>query len=489
MSGNLFELKLTDSPIPQAMDVYYDQVLALVQSEAAQKIALTNNIVDFPIRSNTRLFNNYVARSFADRAISQGSPVDTGEKFLGPANVNDSFSQQFGVLLNRAIAGIRLDLSQEDKNNLDESNRLVDGYENDLDKLIDQVLDEWEDYKNKYLQGKSEKEIELEQAAWLDTHRLRRRMEVVVSEIDRELATQELIIERAGNPEDSQIYRAYNALRNSKVAYPTVPQLEIEEGLNEVKMGNPLVVGLNPSWADVGAAIDAVVDWEEFLQDDGARGFTISRTDKSDESHEKEWSVSATFRYSFYFVSNINASEHERTKEALNDTLTITFNFQRISEIWIRRGNWYDSDIFNLPKIKKLLENDQKLATNLRYSVASLLIGRGFSLSLSFDHEEHYEYFKNQQLSGSAKILNIFPVGSGSVNETNTKQEDHDKSKTVTFADAKDLVRIIGFKVDEMHSLSTDQGALAAVGIFPSKASMQRYIVKHFNLPQDYFKD
>ena len=487
MPSNLFELKLADSPIPQAMDVYYDQVEALVKSGPNQKIALTNNIVDFPIRLKTRLFNNYVARSFADRSISRGSPVDTGEKFLGPANTNDRFSYQYGILLNRAIAGIELSLSQEAQNKIEESRRLVEKYEDNLNKLIESVLADWDDYKTKNLQGLTPKEVELRQVAWLDIHRLRRRIESEVASIDRELAKQETVVETVGTPEDTQIYRAYTAFRNARVAYPKYPQLELDQGLDEIKMANPLIVGTNPSWADVGVDVDAVADWEEFLQKDGSRGFSISRSDTTEKTHEKEWSVSASYRYGFFFSANINASEHTRTAQAVGDTLTVTFNFKRLSEVWIRRGDWYDSSLFELPKVKKILSKDAKLAANLRYSVASLLVGRGFTMTISFEHTEHYEYFRNQQLSGSAKILNIFPVGSGSVNETNTELKENAAAKSVTFADEKDVVRIIGFKVDEMHNLSTDKKSLQAAAMFPSTADLNAFLSTKFKLPGDYF--
>jgi len=488
MPNNLFELKLADSPIPQAMDVYYDQVAALVKSGPNQKIALTNNIVDFPIRRKTRLFNNYVARSFADRAISRSSPVDTGEKFLGPANTNDRFSYQYGRLLNLAIAGIELSLSQEAQNKIEESKRLVEKYEENLNKLIESVLGDWEDHKAKNLQGLSDEDVELRQVAWLEVHRLRRRIEAELASIDRELAKQELVVETAGTPEDMQIYRAYTAFRNKRVAYPKYPQLESDRDLDEIKMGNPLIVGANPAWADVGADVDAVVDWEQFLEKDGSRGFSISRSDKTEETHEKKWSVSASYSYAYFFSANINASEHTRTAQAVGDTLAVTFNFRRLSEVWIRRGDWYDSSLFDLPKIKKILSKDAKLAANLRYSVAALLIGRGFTMTISFDHTEHYEYFRNQQLSGGAKILNIFPVGSGSVNETRTGLKDNAAEKSVTFTDEDDVVRIIGFKVDEMHQFSTDKSALQAAGIFPSVAELNAFLASRFELPGDYFE-
>lgn len=487
MALQLFELKLEDSPIRQAMDVYFDEVDALVRSGPNQRIALTNNIVDFPIRAKTRLFNNYVARSFADRAISKGSPLDTGEKFLGPANTNDRFSHQYGVLLNRASTGIILDLPQTEKNLLDESNRSLEKYEDELNGLISEVLTDWEDHKSKHLQGLSEKEIQLRQIAWLDIHRLRRRIEVATAKIDRELAKQEAIIERVGTAEDTQIYHAYTELRNSRVAYPKFPHLEEEQGLDDLKMGNPLIVGTDPSWADVGAEVDAVADWDGFLQKDGARGFSIARDSKTENTHEKSWSVSASFRYGYFFSARLNAAEHTRTKQAISDTLSITFNFKRISEVWIRRGDWYDSSIFNLPKIRKILAKDKKLATNLRYSVSSLLIGRGFTMTLAFEHTDHYEYFRNQQMAGSAKLLNILPVGSGSVNETNTDLKDDEKSKTVTFADHKDVVRIVGFKVDQMHNLVSDEDVLIRNGLLPSEGLRESFLKTYYKLPDEFF--
>ncbi len=487
MANKLFELKLEDSPMPQAMDVYYDEVDALVRSGPSQKIALTNNIVDFPIRSKTRLFNNYVARSFADRSISRGSPIAVGENFLGPANTNDRFSEQYSVLLNRAKIDIELELKQSDLNKIEESQRRVDAFETELNDLIDKVLSDWETHRQAHLQGISEKELALRQVAWLDIHRFRRRVESQTAKIDRELARQEAIIERVGTAEDAQIYRAYTRLRNGRVAFPTGAHLEEELGLDDLKMGNVLVVGTNPSWADIGADITAVADWDNFLTKDGKRGFAISKTSVSQETHEKQWSVTASMRYSWFFSASLNASEHTRTAQSVKDVMSVGMNFKRISEIWIRRGDWYDSSLFNLPRVKKILEKDRKLADNLRYSVASLLIARGFELSLSFEHEDHYQYFRNQQMSGSAKLLNVFPVGSGSVNETWTKTLDNAASKTVSFADDDEVVRIIGFKVDQMHEIGSDDDAMVRGGVFPTSGHVQKMIVDQYRLPADYF--
>lgn len=487
MPIDLFQLKLEESPIPQAMDVYFDQVEALVRSGPRQRIALTNNIVDFPIRLKTRLFNNFVARSFADRAISRGSPVDTGEKFLGPANTNDRFSHQYGVLLNRALVDISLDLPQTGANLIEESNRNINAYETELNDLIATVLADWTEHKEKELKGLSEKEVQLRQVAWLDIHRLRRRIELATAKIDRELAKQESVIERVGSAEDSQIYRAYTKLRNAQFAYPKFPYLEEEQGLDELKMGNPLIVGTNPSWADVGAEVDAVADWEEFLTKNGERGFTIHRNDQSARTHERQWSVSARFRYAWYFSARLNASEHTKMQQSLADSFSIKFNFKRISEIWIRRGDWYDSSLFALPRVTKILSKDKTLAANLQYSVASLLVGRGFSMELEFNTASHYEYFRNSQMSGSAKLLNILPVGSGSVNETTTEMRHHDANKTITFADGDDVVRMIGFKVDQMHDLLTPENVLVRNGILETGTQKYSFLKANSNLPDEFF--
>ena len=194
MTTSLFELKLEDSPIPQAMEVYFEQVAALVRSGPNQKIALTNNIVNFPMREDTRMFNAYVARAFADRSISRGSPIDTGDQFLGPANVNDRFSRQYEILINLAMSEVKLDMSQETINRIEDSERKVWEHEEKLNDLIEEVLNDWQDHKREHLQGLSDKEIEIREIAWLDIHRLRRRIQTVVSRIDRELAFQEGLI-------------------------------------------------------------------------------------------------------------------------------------------------------------------------------------------------------------------------------------------------------------------------------------------------------
>ncbi len=480
---DLFKLKMNESPFPQAMDIYYDQLDALVNAQGGSKLALTSNLVEFPLREETPLYNSYVSRAFADRAVKEGSPATLKERFMGPVNTNDRFSSQFGVLLNRAVAQIDTNLDQGARNRIDEARGEIRVVEEKLDQVIKEVLEEWEEHKKQFLSGLSDKEIEMRMVAWFDIHRLRRRVFSLNMEIDRWLTVQETTIEGAGTPEDAQIYRTYNAWRNSRVALPKDPKTEIDYELDVVKIGNFLLTGRNPSWADMGAEVDALADWHSILNLTGSRKFTIDRNSASIDTHEKKWSASASFRYGWFFSARISASEHTKMQNALSDSLSLGMSYQRISEIWIRRGNWYDSSLFGLPKIEKILKNDQKLAANLKYSVSALIVGRGLDFSLQFASNEHYSYFRSFSASGSAKFLNIIPFGSGSVNETTTKLRTDDKSKAVSFLDDNKVCRLLGFKFDTMHNLIDDQEILEKNGIFVSSDRLEAHIRDAFNVP------
>ncbi|HFD4036248.1 TPA: hypothetical protein ACF3XN_003399 [Vibrio parahaemolyticus] len=485
--SDLFELKFSESPFKQAMDVYYDQFEELVNAGSSYKIVLTSNIVDFPIRQMTPMYNSYIGRAFGDRCISSGSPKGVEEKFLGPANVNDRFSVQMGILLNKAISSVNVGLDQASQNKIEESERRLNKFEDSLNELIADVLSEWEVYKATHLQNMTEDEISIRMTAWLEIHRLRRRIDVATGRIDRELTFQEQVIAGVGNDEDSHIYRAYNAWRNSQVAFPKSPELESKYKLDPIKMGNPLLVGTNPSWADVGADVDSLADWDNFLTVDGVRAFSISRTDTTTNTHERSWSASATFRYKYFFSARVSAAEHTRMKNTIIDSSSVKMEFKRISEVWLRRGDWYDSSLFSLPKIVTILKKNKKLSANLKYSVSSLIVGRGFNLTLAFNNNNHYEYFRDFSASGSAKILNVFPVGRGTVNENTTKIMDHEATKSVSFVDSPSLCRLLGFKVDEMHQLLSDEEALTELGLFNFESEeFENYIKHQYNLDDDY---
>jgi len=483
--SDIFKLKLEDSPFPQAMDVYYDQLDALVNSMDESKVALTSNLVDFPLREDTPLYNAYVSRAFADRCISVGSPMSIGEKFFGPANVNDRFSHQYEVLLNRAITSVNVSLDQAALNRIEEADREIVVLEDKLDELIDSVLDSWEQHKSEHLQDIDEDELEMRMVAWFDTHRLRRRIDSITKRIDRWTTVQETTIEGAGTPEDAQIYRTYNALRNSQVAYPKDPSTETKYELNPISMANVLRVGSNPAWADIGADVDVIADWQNILAAGGTRNFQIDRTTASVYTHERKWSASAKLRYGFFFSAKLKASEHTKLRDSISDSISVGLSFKRISEAWIRRGDWYDSSIFNLPKVRAILEKDRKLAMNLKYSVSALIIGRGLDLSLGFEHEEEHKYFRAFSASGSAKFLDVLPFGSGSVNETTTRLETDDANKKISFKDDETVCRLLGLKLDVMHDLLDDREVLDQNLIFETQSELEAHVKSRFNLNEE----
>src|SRR6202041_305723 len=160
--SNLFELKLEDSPFPQAMDLFYEQLAALVSSPSRQKVALVSNLTTYPMRKTTRLWDKYVTRSFADRTIEAGSPEQTSDIFLGPASYDDQFSSQYLVLLNRAMAGIDLQLPQEKRNEIELSRRRVSETNGQIDKLYKDILDGWNDFKKQYFPGKMDDDLIME---------------------------------------------------------------------------------------------------------------------------------------------------------------------------------------------------------------------------------------------------------------------------------------------------------------------------------------
>lgn len=478
---DLFEMKIQESPIPLAMDMYFEQLRGLIQVPTKQKFALTSNLVTFPLVQNSRLFNKYVARSFSDRAIELGSPEAVDEVFTGPANINDRYSHQYKLLLDKAMHGVELELSDRDQKDLRESREAIEKLEIELADLYDEAADQWDLYKKEHYPGKTEEQLVLESISWMNGSRLGRRLDALAMQIDRELAKQERLISRVGDENATTIYTLYSNYMNSLVYLPKSSEIEALYKLDEIKLADPRITRNSRAWADPGAVVDPIIDFDSFLTQDGSRGFDLHKDVAVSNTHDREWSATASFRYSWFFSTTVNVSEHRRLAETLSDTKRISFNFKRIDQVWISRGDWYSSSLFDLEPIKKILKKDKKLAAILKYSVSSVIIGRGMSLKINFGKQTNSDYFFNRTMSGSAKILNIFPVGRGSVNDTTTSTTNMKEENSVLFQDGDLVTRLLGLTVDDTNMNIADRDILNRAGIFVSEEDALKHLSEMYD--------
>jgi hypothetical protein len=483
--SDLFALPMNGSPIPQAMDVYFEQLNALIRTPASQKIALVSNLASFPISSGSRLYNKYVGRCFADRAIEVGSPESVDSLFLGPASTSDRFSAQYGELLRRCCAAVDVELSQEARNQLELSRRRLREQEEQLDRLYQQIGESWRQYRRENWPDRPEAELILQRAGWYRTHRFGRRVASIVAEMDRELIQQEQIVGSLGNEEASLAYRLLNDFQNSRVYLPRTKELEITHRLDEISMADESITTGSEGWADVAPDTEAIADYDLLLQSGASRGFTLSREDSVSHQHERQWSVSATARYGFFFTASASASDHVRMSDALRDTLSISFNFQHTAQLWIRRGDWYNAALFGSRKARQVLSRNRMLASRLKYVVSSIVVGRGLSVSVAFGRESSSSYLHEYARQGSASILGIFPIGRGSVSGSTQTQSHNVASKTVTFQDDANICRLLAFTVEPLHDLGTDQDSREIHGIFPTESDVVRYLNQSYTLGAD----
>jgi|GEM_PF-5472029 len=486
--SNLFELKLEDSPFPQAMDLYYEQLAALVRTPSrASKVALVSNISTCPIRKGTRLFNKYVTRSFADRSIERGSPESTLDNFLGPADFTDQFSSQYGVLLDRVSIGIDLRLSPEKRADLELSRRRVKEVDVEIDKVYDEVIASWVLFRDKTFPGKTDDELIMERIAWFSSHRLARKLDTLLTEVDRELTLQQQLVETVGDADSSLIYKLKNNLLNSVVYYCKSWELEEALKLNELHMADPLKVDRAGSkgWADRGTEIDTITDFDQFLSLQGSRALSIELNQQTTSLHERSWSASASYSYGWFFTATANASEHSRLAQSLKNSVKVRFGFERIDQLWIRRGDWYSSALFQTAPVVAALGKDPKLAARLKYVVSSIIVGRGLNLSIEFERESESSYFHSFAASGSASILGIIPLGGGNASGQDQRTEYDKKNKAVHFIDDAQLTRLLGFTVEPLHDVVADEDVRKTGGKFISAAELEEFFVKEHGAEAD----
>lgn len=454
------EIKVADSPIPNAIDQYYSFLFQLLRPTDKQDIALNSTTVTFDIVKDAHLYTQGVFRAFADRTIA----ISPTEFEPGAGNIGDRFSERYVDMIGIILSNIDRKLKPEDSDRIKDHKLTIRELESDLSKTYTSMSTLWNDYVKANEIKKEDKDYLEKMVAFYNTFNFANKIKDARNEILGHYIDINDIRQKA-YPDDetrqlSNIYRfgfdvGYRMIR------PYEWRLETVNKYDEIQLAQAWVYGnIGSGSFDIGQEILPSGDLELFLNREGKRGFSITKGAISEETHEKHWRTSGSARWGF-FKASASVNHTDKWNLLISKTNKIEISFENLSEYWVRRGRWYDSTIFDFKVVKDFLKNDPILATKLSYAISSLLIGRGLKITLTFSDSNEFNHWSSTSSSagGGFKIFGIGASGNGTYNQSDFKHTVDTANKTVTFFDDANHTRLLGFRVEKLFSFNEDERA------------------------------
>lgn len=447
------EIRVSDSPVKDALNQYYEFLYTMLNPSAKQKVALNSTLVTFDILPKAPEFTNYVFRAFADRTVTL-SPTAISPVALGVANTNDRYSAKYLEMLRLAIFKLDWSLSTADKDKIDLLKRENKKLTKELQDLYTSMFDKWSSHAA-HIGLKEDDPYYLDkQTAYFNTMRFASQISEISGEIGENVVAMRDIRDAAYPDADARrlaLLHQFGTLEEGKMALPKSPRLEEVNNYDPIKLGQAYIYN-NLNYFEATAEVRPSGDLPNFLIRKGFRDFEISKEATATHQHDQAWSGSASAQYWFWKAST-NANYERHLKETIAATNKIHVSFENIAEYWVNRGPWYASDVFDSPRVQKVLADNPRLAALLAYSISSVVIGRGTALTLKFTQESTFsEWSKfSSSASGSFSVLGLdIPIGSGSYSDYELHTATAGDKKSVTFLDDPDHVRLLGFRVDKM---------------------------------------
>lgn len=454
------EIKVADSPIPNAIDQYYNFLLQLLRPTNNQDVALNSTIVTFDIVKEAHLYTQGVFRAFADRTITI-SPTNFEP---GAGNIGDRFSERYVDMIGIILSTIDRDLKPEDIDKITSHKKTISVLETDLSDTYTKMATLWGQYAESNHINKGDEDYLDKMVAYYNTFNFSNKIKNAKNDILSNYIAIDDIRQKAYPDNDtrqlSNIYR-FGFDEGYKMIRPYEPTLEAKYHYDEIKLAQAWVYGnIGNGSFDIGQEVLPSGDLEYFLDRVGKRGFSITKGASVDQTHEAHWHTSGSASWTF-FSASVGADHADKWNSLIKKNNKIEISFENIAEYWVRRGRWYDSTIFDFKIIKDFLKNDPLLATKLSYAISSVVIGRGLTITLTFDDTDEFSEWSSTAVSsgGGFSIFGIGASGNNTYNQSDFKHTVDTLNKSVTFFDGPDHTRLLGFRVEKLFQFDEKKRA------------------------------
>ncbi|MEW8062174.1 MAG: hypothetical protein AB2758_20950 [Candidatus Thiodiazotropha endolucinida] len=458
------EVKFDESPMKSAMDVYYEQLLSLIPLYEGEKLCLVSSLVTLPFSAKSDQYNNFLVRLIADRIIDYGSPKKLPENAaIGSLDTSEHFSSRYRDYAQSVLDKHLVELSTDQ---LEKYTFYENQYGEELKKYnskLRELMEEWKTHREANYPGKGDADLALEKATYFnnrggDFDHLRQ----MRTKMRRQRALMGSIL-RSGDAASKLALSVISALDDSEQYFPNDSATAEKYDMDAVWLGNPINTIGNPPYLDKRPSYLNTFKYEALARK-GARELTILSTSSSNDEHLKSWSAKASVRYGFFFKARAEASETTKTTNAVKAINKVEIKFEHLYETLVGRGNWYNKDIFDSGLVGSG-DEAKKMSARLKYAVKSIIVARGLKLLLHFEDEQHATNFRQFSASGSARVSflgGLLPLGGGGRYNSVDKGDDSQLDKRiVSFNDAADVVRMVGYRVEKVHDHVSDTELIA----------------------------
>lgn len=453
------EMKFDQSPMKTAMDVYYEQLLALIPLYEGEKLCLVSSLVTLPFSAKADQYNNFLVRLIADRIIDYGSPKKLPENAaIGSLDTSEQFSSRYRDYAQTVLDKHLVELSTDQ---LEKYSYYESQYNTELDKYntkLKQLMDDWKAHREATYPGKGDADLALEKATYFNNRG--GDFDILKQARDKMRRQRSLMgsILRSGDPAAQLALSVISALDDSDQYLPNDSAIAEKYDMDAVWLGDPSHTLGNPSYLDRRPSYLNTFKYEALARK-GARDLTILSTSTSTDEHSKSWSAKATARYGFFFKASAEASETTNVTNSVKAINKVEVKFEHLYEALVGRGSWYNKDIFDSGLVGAG-DEAKKMSARLKYAVKSVIVARGLTLLLHFEDEAHATYFRQFSASGSAGISfmgGLLPLGgSGRYNSVDKGDDSKLDRRIVSFTDASDVVRMVGYRVEKVHDHVSD---------------------------------
>ena len=416
--------------------------------------------------------------------IDFGSPKKLPDNVsIGSLDTSEHFSSRYRDYAQAVLDKHLVELSTEQvEKYIYYENQYINEMENYNTKLKT-LMDEWKVYRETTYSGKGDSDLILEKATYFNNRRSEFRFLKLIQDKMRRHQSLMGSILRAGDTAAKLAHSVIASLDDCQQYLPNDSDVAAKYGMDAVWLGDPSNTLGNPSYLDNRPSYLNTFKYEVLLRK-GARELTIQSTSVSNSEHSKSWSASATARYGFFFKAKVSASETTKTTDSVKNINKVEVKFEHLYEVLVGRGNWYNKDIFDSGLVGSG-DEAKKMSARLKYAVKSIIVARGLTLLIHFEDEKHATHFRQFSASGRAGISffgGLLPLGGGgNVNGIQKGDDSNIDKRVVSFTDAVDVVRMIGYRVEKVHDHIEDSEAVTVMNGSVEISDIESIFSKQFN--------
>lgn len=467
--GNIrLDVPVNASPIPAALDAFYDFAVSIIPPGPDDKVAILGTIVEFDITEKSPLYNDFVVRAFSDRTV-RVSPVP-GQ---AAGDISDRYSSRYIDMVEALVLSLDAELTPAQNAQIETQQTAIDVISADRDTYLDTVEVAWtaeasrlgidadkiddDAVRQRYID---------ERLKFLTTRRYAQRIwgENGFNTRIRQREIKIASIRRQALPDDDylQLYRLYEARLDLRVIRPRSPDLEISRHWDSLSIQDPQNFGMG-AVLDIAVHTSSIVDPRVILKGLGKRGYSVSQSTITTNSHDSAWNVSGSASYMSFFSGSVNSESQEHYRSTISRIRNITVEFAHVGELQLYRDAWFASTLLTDNKrVVDYLKDKPALSAKLNLLTTGLAIGRGLTLTLEFtDTADVHEWGSSSASGGGGVNICGYQLGGkgGKSSSYDRQKIDIDK-KTITFTDDPAVCRIIGLRTTPLSSVISSMACL-----------------------------